>query len=170
MSRLPASFRVFFLAFVAYAYSAQIWSHAVSLAPHYVYLAESLLHRHLDLIQLPPTTYDLLHFNGRWFVAGAPMPALIVLSLLVQAFFIIHVFRTGRPYWWAFIILSAGFSEKDEEGARLEKGAAILTLEVMKMEQTLRAPFAGILKAIKCKVGDIVQEGVELAEVEPIGE
>ena len=31
----------------------------------------------------------------------------------------------------------------------------------------LRAPFAGVLKAIKCKVGDIVQEGVELAEVEP---
>jgi 3-methylcrotonyl-CoA carboxylase alpha subunit len=55
-----------------------------------------------------------------------------------------------------------------EEGATLEKGAPILTLEVMKMEQTLRAPFAGVLKLIKCKVGDIVQEGVELAEVEPI--
>ncbi|MEH2477423.1 3-methylcrotonyl-CoA carboxylase alpha subunit [Nitrobacteraceae bacterium AZCC 2146] len=54
-----------------------------------------------------------------------------------------------------------------EEGATLEKGTAILTLEVMKMEQTLRAPFAGVLKSIKCKVGDIVQEGVELAEVEP---
>jgi 3-methylcrotonyl-CoA carboxylase alpha subunit len=55
-----------------------------------------------------------------------------------------------------------------EVGATLEKGAPILTLEVMKMEQTLRAPFAGVLKVIKCKVGDIVQEGVELAEVEPI--
>ena len=53
-----------------------------------------------------------------------------------------------------------------QEGARLEKGAAILTLEVMKMEQTLRAPYAGVLKKIKCKVGDIVGEGVELAEVE----
>jgi 3-methylcrotonyl-CoA carboxylase alpha subunit len=53
-----------------------------------------------------------------------------------------------------------------EEGATLEKGAPILTLEVMKMEQTLRAPYAGVLKKIKCKVGDIVQEGVELAEVE----
>lgn len=57
-----------------------------------------------------------------------------------------------------------------EEGATLEKGAPILTLEVMKMEQTLRAPFAGVLKAIRCKVGDIVQEGAELAEVEPVGE
>jgi 3-methylcrotonyl-CoA carboxylase alpha subunit len=54
-----------------------------------------------------------------------------------------------------------------EEGATLKKGAPILTLEVMKMEQTLRAPFAGVLKKIKCKVGDIVQEGVELAEIEP---
>jgi 3-methylcrotonyl-CoA carboxylase alpha subunit len=57
-----------------------------------------------------------------------------------------------------------------KEGARIEKGAPILTLEVMKMEQTLRAPYAGVLKKIKCKVGDIVQEGVELAEVEPVGE
>jgi 3-methylcrotonyl-CoA carboxylase alpha subunit len=55
-----------------------------------------------------------------------------------------------------------------EEGAHLEKGAPILTLEVMKMEQTLRAPFAGVLKVIKCKVGDIVAEGVELAEIEPL--
>jgi len=34
----------------------------------------------------------------------------------------------------------------------------------MKMEQTLRAPFAGTVTSLKCKVGDIVQEGVELAE------
>jgi 3-methylcrotonyl-CoA carboxylase alpha subunit len=54
-----------------------------------------------------------------------------------------------------------------EEGATVEKGAAILTLEVMKMEQTLRAPFAGTVKSLKCKVGDIVQEGIELAEIEP---
>jgi 3-methylcrotonyl-CoA carboxylase alpha subunit len=54
-----------------------------------------------------------------------------------------------------------------QEGATLEKGAPILTLEVMKMELTLRAPFAGTLKKIKCKVGDIIQEGVELAAVEP---
>ena len=54
-----------------------------------------------------------------------------------------------------------------EEGAAVEKGAAVVTLEVMKMEQTLRAPFAGTVVKLKCKVGDIVQEGVELAEIEP---
>jgi len=57
-----------------------------------------------------------------------------------------------------------------EEGTALEKGAPILTLEVMKMEQTLRAPYAGVLKKLKCKVGDIVGEGVELAEVEAAAE
>jgi hypothetical protein len=77
-----ASLRVFLLALLAYGLSAQIWSHAVSLAPHYVYLADSLLHRHVDLIQLPPTTYDLLHFDGRWFVAGSPMPSIMMLPFV----------------------------------------------------------------------------------------
>jgi hypothetical protein len=34
------------------------------------------------------------------------MPVLIILSVVVQAFFIFHVFRTGRPYWWAYVILA----------------------------------------------------------------
>ena len=82
MSRLPAAFRVFFLAFVAYALSAQVWAHPTSLAPHYAYLAQSLLYGHVDLIQLPPTTYDLLHFNGHWFVAGSPMPSILMLPFV----------------------------------------------------------------------------------------
>lgn len=34
------------------------------------------------------------------------MPVLIALTAVIQAFFVYHVYRTGRPYWWAFIILS----------------------------------------------------------------
>jgi hypothetical protein len=34
------------------------------------------------------------------------VPIIIILTVIIQAFFIFHVFRTGRPYWWAFIILS----------------------------------------------------------------
>lgn len=82
MSRLPASLKVFLLALLAYGVSAQVWAHASSLAPHYVYLAQSLLHRRVDLIQLPPVTYDLLHFEGRWYVAGSPMPALLMLPFV----------------------------------------------------------------------------------------
>jgi len=32
------------------------------------------------------------------------MPALIGLTAVIQAFFVLHVFRTRRPYWWAVII------------------------------------------------------------------
>lgn len=31
---------------------------------------------------------------------------IIILTVIIQAFFIYHVFRTGRPYWWAYIILA----------------------------------------------------------------
>lgn len=34
------------------------------------------------------------------------MPILILITVIIQGFFIYHVMRTGRPYWWAFIILS----------------------------------------------------------------
>lgn len=34
------------------------------------------------------------------------MPAIFAITVIIQAFFIYHVFSTGRPYWWAFIILS----------------------------------------------------------------
>jgi hypothetical protein len=34
------------------------------------------------------------------------MPVLLALTAVVQAFFVYHVYRSGRPYWWAFIILS----------------------------------------------------------------
>jgi 3-methylcrotonyl-CoA carboxylase alpha subunit len=54
-----------------------------------------------------------------------------------------------------------------EAGAEVARGAALIVLEAMKMEHTLRAPAAGHLKALKCAVGDFVQEGTELADFEP---
>lgn len=37
---------------------------------------------------------------------GEIMPILIILTVAVQAFFIYHVLRSGRPTWWAYVILS----------------------------------------------------------------
>jgi 3-methylcrotonyl-CoA carboxylase alpha subunit len=54
-----------------------------------------------------------------------------------------------------------------EPGAELRRGAPLIVLEAMKMEHTLRAPADGRLQALKCAVGDVVQEGAELAEFEP---
>jgi 3-methylcrotonyl-CoA carboxylase alpha subunit len=55
-----------------------------------------------------------------------------------------------------------------EAGADLQRGAPLIVLEAMKMEHTLRAPSNGRLKALKCAVGDFVQEGTELADFEPV--
>ena len=55
-----------------------------------------------------------------------------------------------------------------EPGVDLPRGAPLIVLEAMKMEHTLRAPADGHLKALKCAVGDVVQEGTELADFEPM--
>ena len=53
-----------------------------------------------------------------------------------------------------------------EPGVGVLRGAPLIVLEAMKMEHTLRAPAEGRLKALKCAVGDFVQEGTELADFE----
>lgn len=80
--RLPTTTKVFVLALLGYAVSAQVWATPISIAPHYVYLAHALLQGHIDLIQLPPTIYDLLSFHGQWFVAGSPLPAILMLPFV----------------------------------------------------------------------------------------
>ena len=51
-------------------------------------------------------------------------------------------------------------------GARIAKGAPLLILEAMKMEHTITAPAAGLLKSFRFAVGEQVGEGAELVEFE----
>ncbi|MCA3142352.1 MAG: acetyl/propionyl/methylcrotonyl-CoA carboxylase subunit alpha [Rhodocyclaceae bacterium] len=53
-------------------------------------------------------------------------------------------------------------------GATVEKGAALMILEAMKMEHTIRAPSAGTVKAVFFAKGDQVAEGVSLLEFEAV--
>lgn len=73
---------MFVAALALYAASAGVTLSRGSLAPHYVYLAYSLLRGHLDLVTLPPTTYDLLAYQGKWFVAGSPLPAILLMPFV----------------------------------------------------------------------------------------
>ncbi|MCX7165112.1 MAG: acetyl/propionyl/methylcrotonyl-CoA carboxylase subunit alpha [Rhodocyclales bacterium] len=53
-----------------------------------------------------------------------------------------------------------------QAGARVEKGAPLLILEAMKMEHTIAAPAAGLVKAFRFSVGEQVSDGAELVEFE----
>ncbi len=53
-----------------------------------------------------------------------------------------------------------------EPGSRVAKGAPLLILEAMKMEHTINAPAAGLVKAYRYAVGDQVGDGAELVEFE----
>jgi len=53
-----------------------------------------------------------------------------------------------------------------EVGQEVRKGAEVLVVEAMKMENVLRAPQDGRVTAIACSVGDMVNPGVVLVEIE----
>ncbi|SIR87052.1 3-methylcrotonoyl-CoA carboxylase, alpha subunit [Aquipseudomonas alcaligenes] len=55
-----------------------------------------------------------------------------------------------------------------EAGQTVEAGQALVVLEAMKMEHSIRAPHAGTVKALYCGEGDMVSEGAALVELEEI--
>ena len=59
---------------------------------------------------------------------------------------------------------------KVSAGDRVEKGQAVVVLESMKTETVLRAEVDGVIKAVGCKNGEMVEEGRELVSIEADGE
>lgn len=53
-----------------------------------------------------------------------------------------------------------------QAGQSVEAGAQLVVLEAMKMEHSIRAPHAGIVKALYCQEGEMVSEGSALVELE----
>lgn len=53
-------------------------------------------------------------------------------------------------------------------GDQVQKGEAVLVMEAMKMEYTLKAEGPGSIEAIHCKVGDQVTLGKTLVIIKPI--
>lgn len=51
-------------------------------------------------------------------------------------------------------------------GDRVEDGDVLIALEAMKMELPIRAPRAGIVRAVNCREGDLVQPGQVLIDFE----
>lgn len=50
-------------------------------------------------------------------------------------------------------------------GAAIEQGQAVLVMEAMKMEYTLKAEIAGIVESVQCAVGEQVELGKTLVKI-----
>ena len=55
-------------------------------------------------------------------------------------------------------------------GDRVRDGDTLIALEAMKMELPIRAPRDGVVRAVHCVEGELVQQGAELVELEPVVE
>jgi biotin carboxyl carrier protein len=53
-----------------------------------------------------------------------------------------------------------------EVGAAVKRGDTLLVLEAMKMELPIRAPRDGVVRAINCEQGELVQPGTHLLELD----
>ena len=53
-----------------------------------------------------------------------------------------------------------------EPGARVAKGETLVMLEAMKMELPVKAPRDGVVRAVRCEPGELVQPGVDLVELQ----
>ena len=70
---------IFLLTVATYGLSAIMVDHTRTPdSAYFDHLADAFLHGHVYLLD-PPTTKDLTHFNGKWYVPFLPLPALLIL-------------------------------------------------------------------------------------------
>ena len=77
--RQPPELIVFILALLFYSTSAGGYLFSQSGTPYFVHLAEALINGQIALIPPLPRTYDLLFYQNNYYIAGAPLPAVLMI-------------------------------------------------------------------------------------------
>ncbi len=93
-----------------------------------------------------------------FFPDGLPgsLAAIAKLSWVVQIALIIHVYRTGRPYWWTWILFMAPFIG----------GLAYVFIELLPGFKSPKGFFHS-LKPLKWKIAALRKEFEESETVDP---
>jgi len=133
------------------------------------------------------TTLDSHAFDT--VIVSQPPPAAIPASLSPNTMERLHLFNGGTkttlvlpsPNW--LLALGGGILNatkgalkapmpslvvevRVKVGDKVEKGQAVVMLESMKTETVLRTDVAGVVKAVICVKGEMVEEGRELVDIE----
>jgi hypothetical protein len=69
---------IFALALTAYGVRAGDLLRHESIAPYFTYLADAFGHGAVNIEHPPAWGYDLIRYDGRWYVAQQPLPALLL--------------------------------------------------------------------------------------------
>ncbi|KII93266.1 hypothetical protein PLICRDRAFT_151840 [Plicaturopsis crispa FD-325 SS-3] len=140
---------------------------------------------------ISPTTLSttLNSQSSQTTIVSQPPPPSVPASLSPATMERLHIFDGGRkttlvlpsPDWLLSIggdVLNAAkgalkapmpslvVEVRVKIGDKVEKGQAVVVLESMKTETVLRADAAGVVKAVGCKKGEMVEEGRELVDIE----
>ncbi len=81
--KLSSPLIIFILTLTFYSISAGTKIDEQTKTPQHGYLANSLLHGRVDLMETPPSRYDLIYFHEHWYVAGGLTPALLLVPAVL---------------------------------------------------------------------------------------
>ncbi len=118
--------------------------------------------------------YSVSDGSRRWrvVVAGPPAERWVFVDGRVAQIEIVDKTRAPRRFRTAVHDMSAPMPATVVKvlvrpGAHVTRGDTVVMLEAMKMELPVKAARDGVVRAVRCEAGELVQPGVNLVELEP---
>jgi 3-methylcrotonyl-CoA carboxylase alpha subunit len=130
--------------------------------------------RQFAIERIAEGVYSVSDGKRRWrvVVAGAPAERWVFVDGRVAQIEIVDETHAPRRFRTAVHDMSAPMPATVvkvlvEPGAHVTRGDTVVMLEAMKMELPVKAARDGVVRAVRCQSGELVQPGVNLVELEP---